>query len=203
MLALLHTHTPPPGAARQRLLQNRCLGRRCLGRGRRRAPAAAARLARCAGRGRGHGRRRRRGGRPPRGGRAARAGADDPVPAGRPARRRGAATRALRGPGRGAPRRRGGPGLGLGRSAGLQRWGSGGGAAPEQPVLPGASRAEFTPSSPSPALSPQNRQVRAGSDAPAHMALDGAALENLELLENSAGGSAGEKGGLEGGKGGG
>jgi hypothetical protein len=35
------------------------------------------------------------------------------------------------------------------------------------------------------------------------MALDGAALENLELLENSAGGSAGEKGGLEGGKGGG
>ncbi|KAI8462894.1 MAG: muts domain V-domain-containing protein [Monoraphidium minutum] len=31
----------------------------------------------------------------------------------------------------------------------------------------------------------------AGCDAPAYMALDGAALENLELLENSAGGTAG------------
>jgi hypothetical protein len=38
--------------------------------------------------------------------------------------------------------------------------------------------------------------VHRGSDAPALMALDGAALESLELLENSAGGTAGETGAL-------
>jgi len=35
------------------------------------------------------------------------------------------------------------------------------------------------------------QSIRAGSDAPTHMLLDGAALENLELLENSTGGTAG------------
>ena len=39
---------------------------------------------------------------------------------------------------------------------------------------------------------PTPPQARAGGDAPRYMRLDGAALENLELLENSSGGTAGE-----------